>query len=69
VDECKPLKTGNATATALLWDEPRVTSFATVEDVARAAEHLEHFHAYLPPSSGQGLTYSDSSSVICYVIR
>jgi hypothetical protein len=40
-----------------------------VEDVARAAEHLEHFHAYLPPSSGQGLTYSDSSSVICYVIR
>lgn len=35
----------------LLWDMSHTKSFATVEEVARAAEHLEHFHAYHRPAA------------------
>ena len=47
LSESFPTKEGKP----LLWNMPHTESFATVEDVARAAEHLEHFHAYHRPAS------------------
>jgi hypothetical protein len=34
----------------LLWNVPHDKSYATMEEVARGAEHLEHFHAYHRPA-------------------
>ena len=46
----------------LLWDFPHKTAFRNLDEVVRAAEHLEHFHAYHRPE-GAAAAEPDATTI------